>query len=99
MPYVKPMNNDEFHELLSGMPALRHSVPGEEFTIEKSEALAWVLAQPCVKVWLWDRIRNTGRIEFDQATGRWRGVPRGPVGRPRQKVSAEASGGTPESLD
>lgn len=46
----------------------------------------WALEQPGVLKWLFERMKATERIEYDDATKRWRGRARGPVGRPREKV-------------
>lgn len=63
-----------FYEALSKMPPLRHSV-GEVFDIEKSEVVRWVLEQPELKQWLFNKIKDTNRIAYDEATGTWRGAP------------------------
>jgi hypothetical protein len=75
------MNQKHFNDLLSSMPPLRHNpTPDAPFDYDKSEPLNWLMAQPGFKAWLWERIRNTERIEYRD--GVWVGVRRGPVGRP-----------------
>lgn len=77
------MNQSQFRDALSRMPPLRHSFADEPFDPAKSEVLKWVSSLPGFHNWLYARAVSTGRIQFDQATGTWRGVARGPVGRPR----------------
>lgn len=70
------MNQSQFKDLLSSMPALPHSVPGEPFDIERSEAFQWIMAQPGTKSWIWNRFRSTGRIEWCSEIKAWRGIQR-----------------------
>lgn len=56
------------------MPPLRHKV-GEVFDVEKSEVVAWALSRPEVKQFLFDKMRDSGRIKYDPSTGTWSGVP------------------------
>ena len=55
------------------MPPLRHKV-GERFSIEKSEVVAWLMAQPEVKEWAFRQAASRGLIKYDEASGTWRGV-------------------------
>ncbi|WP_435052524.1 hypothetical protein [Faecalibaculum rodentium] len=55
------------------MPPLRHSIPGEPFDIMKSEACAWLLNQPDVRNWVWDRIKDNSAISYDPESGTWSG--------------------------
>jgi len=76
------MNQAEFRDCLSKMPTLRHARSDQPFSYDTSEVVAWVMAQPGFRRWLFERCKNTERIEYDAATGCWHGVNRGPVGRP-----------------
>lgn len=67
-------NTSEFYEAISKMPPLRHTV-GETFDMEKSEVVAWLMALPQLKQWLFSKISGTGRIVFDEKTGTWSGAP------------------------
>jgi hypothetical protein len=72
------MTQSEFLSMLSTMPPLAHSVDGVPFSIDRSEAVAWIMAQPGFKDWVWNKARNSERIAYDKATGKWSGVSRRP---------------------
>ena len=55
------------------MPKLRHSIPGEEFDIKKSEAANWLAAQPEILQYLFDRIKGID-IVYDHSSGTWQGI-------------------------
>jgi hypothetical protein len=70
----KNMRETKFRSFIRTMPPLRHSVPGEKFNIEKSQVVAWLVNQPEVLQWMFDAIRESGRIKFDAESGLWSGV-------------------------
>lgn len=57
--------------VLSEMPALRHSVPGEKFDITHSEVVQWLARQPAALEVLFDGCAHY--LRYDEATGLWRG--------------------------
>ncbi len=93
------MNKTQFMDMLSMMPPLPHSVPDQPFDIEKSQTVAWIMAQPGIKDWVWQVARQTERIVFDKETRRWHGVVRRPKAQeagPSQGGSSVGAGGGPE---
>ena len=56
------------------MPPLFHTLPGEEFSIAKSEVVRWLLRQPEVQQWIFDTVRGRKLIEFDAHNGTWAGI-------------------------
>lgn len=84
------MNKTQFMDMLSKMPPLPHSVPDQPFDIEKSEALAWIMAQPGIKQWVWGRAMQSERIVFDKETRHWHGVVR----RPKAQAESPSQGGS-----
>lgn len=58
---------------LDQMPPLPHSVPGMPYAAERSEAARWIATQPAVLEVLFSHARESGRIVFDPAAGKWRG--------------------------
>ena len=54
------------------MPPLRHQ-PGTEFSWTDSEVVAWLVAQPEIRRYVFDRCRTRGLIVFDPETRTWRG--------------------------
>ena len=68
------MKESIFQSFLRTIPPLRHSVPGELFDLSKSELINWLVAQPQVREWLYHKVRYSGRVTFDAASGVWRGA-------------------------
>lgn len=68
----------KFLEIGRKMPPLYHKLPNEEFDIEKSEVVQWLIQQPETKQFIYDRIMNRSKalkpIEYDSHTGKWKGV-------------------------
>lgn len=56
------------------MPPLRHSIPGEEFDIKKSEVVKWLLRNPAILNYVWNNIKQSGVVEYNPKTGTWKGV-------------------------
>lgn len=67
------MNRTQFKALLSSMPALRHSIPGQDFDIKNSEVVAWLWAHDEVKQMLFQIAAGTKRIVYDAPSGTWHG--------------------------
>jgi len=59
-------------EVVREMPPLRHSIPGEPFRMENSEVVKWLLRQPEVLQYLFDKAKVY--LVYDAATGTWRGT-------------------------
>lgn len=53
------------------MPPLYHSLPGQEFDIFKSEVIKWLVSQPEILKYLFDKAKEYCVYDFD--TGKWRG--------------------------
>lgn len=56
------------------MPFEYHTIPGKPFDICKSEALDWLLEQPEIRRYVWDRIVQSGYIHYDRESRTWVGV-------------------------
>lgn len=56
------------------MPALFHKLPGEEYDQGRSEVINWLVAQPETRVFIFERVHEARAIEFDGATGIWKGA-------------------------
>lgn len=41
---------------LKQMPPLRHKLPNDEFDIMKSEVVEWMVRQPEIRQWLYDKV-------------------------------------------
>ena len=61
------------YQCMCQMPSLRHTV-GEEFDIETSEAVQWLLAQPEIKQYVFNKANVSGAIIYDPESGSWSGV-------------------------
>lgn len=60
------------------MPELVHNLSGEsgdkKFDIMKSEVAAWLVEQPGIRQFVFNKIREAGMIAYDGETGTWKGV-------------------------
>lgn len=55
------------------MPPLRRKEPGGDYAPEKDEVLNWVSAHPGLTMYLVDLLARIGYINYDGATGTWKG--------------------------
>ncbi len=62
------------HAVARTMPSLHHTLPGQEFSIEKSEVVRWLVSQPEIINYLTTKLASTGAIVYDNSTGTWRGA-------------------------
>jgi hypothetical protein len=76
----KPKNPEKvrirshFVEIASHMPALSHWPDrSKPFDYQDSDVCHWLLSQPGVKQWLFDKARNMGAIVFQPETETWVG--------------------------
>lgn len=56
------------------LPPSYHTIPGQEFEINKSEVVRWLINQPDILNYLWDNIKQSKDVEYDPETGIWTGV-------------------------
>ncbi len=64
-----------FKEVVSKMPRLSHwKDRGEPFRYEDSEVVKWIMSQPEIPRWIFDKARNMGCIVYDEESGCWEGV-------------------------
>ena len=65
---------------LKKMPPLHHRKPDKQYDIMESEVVDWIVSQPGVRQWLYDKItdKTGGRkiefIHYDPDTRTWQGV-------------------------
>ncbi len=59
------------------MPPRMHSIPGEDFAIERSEVVQWLMSRPEIMQIVFDAVKGHGDIVYDYATGTWRGADYG----------------------
>jgi len=53
------------------MPPLYHTVPGREFDILDSQVVRWLVKQPGIAQYVFDKAREY--LRFDQETRKWEG--------------------------
>lgn len=56
------------------MPPLRHSIPGKDFNIQKSEVMKWIMQNPDAWNFIWNNIKQSGSVIYNPDTGTWQGV-------------------------
>lgn len=61
-------------DIAKQMPALYHKLPDREFSVENSQVIKWAIEQPNILSYLWDRIKQSGYVNYDPKSGKWKGV-------------------------
>lgn len=56
------------------MPPLYHKLPGEEYDVRKSEVVNWLIRNPSILEYVWDKFKNSNDVVYDPSTGKWQGV-------------------------
>lgn len=60
------------------MPELKHKVGDGDFDITKSEVCQWLIQQPEILNYIFDRVRGNGRIEslieYNPERKTWKGI-------------------------
>ena len=59
---------------LKTMPPVSHSIPGENFSYQKSEFVQWVLEQKTILDWLCQCLMNSKLIEYNKELKKWQGI-------------------------
>lgn len=72
------------------MPPLDHwpDRPAE-FDPRKSQVLAWLREQDDIQLWILERLKDRGLVEFNEFTEEWHGVPRLPQDEPERTPEGE----------
>lgn len=55
------------------MPPLYHTLPGCPFAPEKSQVVEWLIAQPEIRQYLFDKVQKDF-IVYNPVTKKWQGV-------------------------
>lgn len=66
--------NSKLYDVVKSMPPLYHKLPGEEFDIRKSRVIWWLVKQPELLEYVWNRIKQSGAVQYNPQTGKWQGV-------------------------
>lgn len=61
-------------EIVKNMPSLFHTLPGEEFDMNKSEVLEWISKQKEFAQMIFNDLKNSGFVKYDPNTKKWQGV-------------------------
>lgn len=56
------------------MPPSFHKLPNKDFDITQSETVQWLIQQPDILSYLWDQFKQSGDVEYDSDTGKWKGI-------------------------
>jgi hypothetical protein len=68
------MSLKNFLEKVSKMPEFPHSVEGQPYDVNNSQAVLWMIEQPEVREYLMEKARGYQAIEFDPVSKKWRGT-------------------------
>ena len=61
-------------EVARDMPPLHHTLLNQEFNIAKSEVTKWLISQPEILNYLWNNIKQSADVFYDNDSGTWQGV-------------------------
>lgn len=61
-------------EIAKNMPPVRHTISGQNFEIQNSEAIQWLIQQPEILNYIWNNVKNSGAVIYDPQTSRWTGA-------------------------
>lgn len=56
------------------MPPGYHKLPGDEYDVQKSEVVQWLIQQPSIQEFVWDQFKMSRDVFYDWTTGKWQGV-------------------------
>ena len=56
------------------MPPLYHKLPNEDFDFRKARTLWWLIKQPEVLKYIWDIVKQSGALVYDDKTHKWHGI-------------------------
>jgi len=71
---MRKKRNRKALEPARAMPALRHSIEGQDFNINASEVVNWLMAQESIKLDVFNLCREAGLIVFNPDTHTWSGT-------------------------
>ena len=66
--------HDRRLDVARAMPALPHSRDGEAFDIRRSDAARWLVGQPEIMAYVFDKAKQYGLIEYDSESRTWKGA-------------------------
>lgn len=61
-------------EVARKLPPSYHTIPGQEFDVNKSEVINWLIEQPEILNYLWNNIKQSSYVFYDSETGTWTGI-------------------------
>ncbi len=56
------------------MPPMYRTQPGQKYSYENDDVLKWIAKHPGLLMYVFDRLAQSGHIEYDSGTGKWQGV-------------------------
>lgn len=70
----KQVAKDKRFLVAKEMPPLRRTVPGERYSYQTDEVLAWIAHRPGLLCYIFDKLNQSGYITYDASTGLWKGI-------------------------
>lgn len=61
-------------DVAKNLPPSYHKLPGEEYNVKKSEVVQWLMQRPSILEFIWDQIKQSGDVIYNQDTGKWQGI-------------------------
>ena len=70
---MKKFKNSKMYQVAKKMPPLYHKLPGKDFDVLKSQVVRWLMNQPEVLDYIWNKLKQSGAVVYDPESGRWKG--------------------------
>ncbi|HIT90585.1 MAG TPA: hypothetical protein IAC41_09230 [Candidatus Merdenecus merdavium] len=61
-------------EVAKNLPPSYHKLPGQEYDVNKSEAVQWLIKQPPILEFVWDQLKQSDEITYNPETKKWQGA-------------------------
>lgn len=59
------------------MPPRYHKLPDQDYSTMKSLAIEWLISQSDIREYIWDHLKQSGLIRYDETTKKWSGINSG----------------------
>lgn len=56
------------------MPPKYHKLPDETYDVKKSEAVQWLIKNPAILEYIWDKYKQSNDVVYNPSTRKWQGV-------------------------
>ena len=70
----KTKSKDKRLLVAKDMPPLYRTLPGQSYAYKADEVFCWISQRPGLLNYLFDKLKESGDIFYDERIGKWQGV-------------------------